>query len=87
MGFVFGFAGGDGVSRSDFSPPSWPWLQTKWVVVGLGLPAWVWWLWVWVWVCPRGCGGYGWLPWLRRREWVLGGCCEWVLGFGLGEPI
>jgi hypothetical protein len=29
--FVFGFAG-----RFD------PWLQTKWVVVGLGLPAWVW---------------------------------------------
>jgi hypothetical protein len=57
MGFVFGFAGNDGVSKSDFSPPSRPWLQTKWVVVGLGLPAWVWWLWIWV--CRRGCGGYG----------------------------
>ena len=45
MGFVFGFAGGDGVSGSDFSPPSRSWLQTKWVVVGLGLPAWVWGLW------------------------------------------
>ena len=33
----------------------------------------------WVWVCQRGCGGYGWLPWLRRREWVLGGCREWWL--------
>ncbi len=52
-----GFAGGDGVSGFDFSLPSRPWLQTKWVVVGLGLPAWVWWLWVWV--CRRGCGGYG----------------------------
>uniref|UniRef100_A0A2N9HEA1 Transmembrane protein n=1 Tax=Fagus sylvatica TaxID=28930 RepID=A0A2N9HEA1_FAGSY len=57
MGFVFGFAGSDGVSGFDFSPSSRPWLQTKWVVVGLGLPAWVWWLWVWV--CRRGCGGYG----------------------------
>ena len=28
----------------------------------------------WVWVCQHGCGGYEWLPWLRRREWVLGGC-------------
>ena len=35
------------------------------VVVGLGLR---------VWVCQRGCRGYGWLSWLRRREWVLGGC-------------
>jgi hypothetical protein len=57
MGILFGFAGGDGVSRFDFSLPSRLWLQTKWVVVGLGLPAWVWWLWVWV--CRRGCGGYG----------------------------
>ena len=24
-----------------------------------------------VWVCQRGCGGYGWLPWLRRGEWVV----------------
>ena len=59
MGFVFGFVGGDGVSGSDFSLPSRPWLQTKWVVVGLGLPAWVWGLWAvaadrlpWVWL---GC--------------------------------
>ena len=51
------------------------------------LDDWVAWLWLgpvgdfidfdgnglwWVWVCRRGCGGYGWLPWLRRREWVLG---------------
>ena len=27
-------------------------------MVGLDLPTWVW--------------GYGWLLWLRRREWVLG---------------
>ena len=53
IGFVFGFAGGDGVSGSDFSPPSQLWFQTKWVVVGLDLLAWVWWLglglpaWVW----------------------------------------
>jgi hypothetical protein len=26
------------------------------------------------WVCRRECGGYGWLSWLRRREWVLGSC-------------
>ena len=59
MGFVFGFAGGDGVSESDFSPSSRLWLQTKWVVVGLGLPAWGWGLWAvaadrlpWVWL---GC--------------------------------
>ena len=72
--------GGDGVcvwvcrrwwvSRSDFSPPSRPWLQTKWVVVGLGLLAWVWWLCVWV--CWRGCGGYGRLLLLR----IIINCCR-----------
>ena len=75
VGFVFGWLPWDSVAG--FSPPSRSWLQTKWVVVGLGLPAWVWWLWVWV--CQRGCGGYGWLSWLRRHEWVLGGCREWWL--------
>ena len=43
MGFVFGWLPWDLVA--DFSPPSRPWLQTKWVVVGLGLPVWVWGLW------------------------------------------
>ena len=70
LGFVFGWLPWDSVAG--FSPLSRPWLQTKWVVLGLDLPAWVWWLWVWV--CRRGCGGYGWLSWLRRCEWVLGGC-------------
>ena len=55
MGFVFGWLSWD--SMADFSPPSRPWLQTKYgfgfgfagmgiVVVGLGLLAWVWGLWV-----------------------------------------
>ena len=75
MGFVFGFADSDGVSRSDFSLPSRPWLQTKWVVMDLGLPAWVWWLWVWV--CQRGCGcgcgGYGWLLLIGLLKlWLIG---------------
>jgi hypothetical protein len=70
--------GGDGVSGSDFSPPSRPWLQTKWVVVGLGLPTWVWWLWVWV--CPRGCGSYGQLLLISLlRLWLID--CR---GFGWG---
>ena len=46
VGFVFGWLPWDLVA--DFSPPSQPWLQTKWVVVGLGLPAWVWVWGLWV---------------------------------------
>ena len=32
-----------------------------------------------VWVCQRGCGGYGWLPWLRRGEWVVDLGCAGLL--------
>ena len=74
MGFVIGWLPQDLVV--DFSPPSQSWLQTKWVVVGLGLLAWVWWLWVWVF--RRECGGYGWLLLIGLlRLWLIS--CD---GFG-----
>jgi hypothetical protein len=63
---------------------------------------WVAWLWLgpvgdfidfdgnglgWVWVCRHGCGGYGWLPWLRRREWVVDLGCAWLLIWAVDRVV
>ena len=67
----------------------WRWLFKDGVIlVGWWLP---WDSVAWVWVCRRGYRGFGWAGvGVGLPAWVvvgLGGCREWVLGIGLGEPI